>query len=385
MDVAGRAQELATMLGATDVLSDALNTQACSASSRGLEWAGQLRRALDLALAGGYHDQAARAYTNMSSIHAERRQFAEARRYLAEGIAFCDEHDITTYGTCLRNEQYGLLEKTGRWDEAVELTGELLRTVTRSPANKLCALIRLATISARRGEPEVWVYLDEAARMAYANGEPQQRVPVRLGRAEAHWLAGRTGDAMREAELADDACPDMDSWTRGAVAVWLRRTGSRRPARGEIAEPYRLMLDGAAERAAELWTDLGSPYEAAMALAGSSDQASLRAALDILNGLGAAPAIRIVRRRLRALGERSIPLGPRTATRAHPLRLTRREREVLDLIRDELTNAEIAAKLFISAKTVDHHVSAILAKLGVPTRAAAANVAARHEAAAADR
>jgi DNA-binding CsgD family transcriptional regulator len=221
--------------------------------------------------------------------------------------------------------------------------------------------------------------------MAYANGEPQQRVPVRLARAEAHWLAGRTTEAMREAELADDACANLDSWVRGSVAVWLRLTGSRRPVRGEVAEPYRLMLDGEAERAAELWTELGCPYDAAMALAGASDQASLRAALDILTGLGAAPAIRIVRRQLRAQGARSIPLGPRTATRAHPLRLTRREREVLDLIRDELTNAEIAAKLFISAKTVDHHVSAILAKLGVPTRAAAANLAARHDAAAADR
>jgi DNA-binding CsgD family transcriptional regulator/tetratricopeptide (TPR) repeat protein len=385
MDLAGRAQALATMLGAYNVLSDALNTQAASFASKDQEWAGQMRRALDLALAGGYHDQAARAYTNLSSIHADKRQYAEAQRYLAEAIAFCDEHDITTYGTCLRNEQYGLLERTGRWGEAVELTSELLRTVTRSPANRLCALIRLATISARRGEPEVWDYLDQAVTLAYDNGEPQQRVPVRLGRAEAHWLAGRTGEAMREAELADDACANLDSWVRGSVAVWLRRTGSRRPVRGEVAEPYRLMLDGEAERAAELWTELGCPYDAAMALSGASDQASLRAALDILTGLGAAPAIRIVRRRLRALGERSIPLGPRTATRAHPLRLTRREREVLDLIRDELTNAEIAAKLFISAKTVDHHVSAILAKLGVPTRAAAANLAARHEAAAADR
>jgi DNA-binding NarL/FixJ family response regulator len=80
---------------------------------------------------------------------------------------------------------------------------------------------------------------------------------------------------------------------------------------------------------------------------------------------------------MRALGFRSIPAGPRTATRAHPLGLTRREREVLELICAGHSNAEIAGKLFISAKTVDHHVSAVLGKLDAPNRGAAASRAAR--------
>ena len=92
-------------------------------------------------------------------------------------------------------------------------------------------------------------------------------------------------------------------------------------------------------------------------------------------GLGAQPAVNIIRQRLRALGARSVPAGPHTATRERPFGLTRRECEVLELICAEHTNAEIAAKLFISAKTVDHHVSAILAKLDVPTRAAARQAA----------
>jgi len=96
-----------------------------------------------------------------------------------------------------------------------------------------------------------------------------------------------------------------------------------------------------------------------------------REALSIVNGLGAHSAAQIIRQRLRVLGARSIPVGPRAATRERPFGLTRREYEVLDLICAEHTNAEIAAKLFLSVKTVDHHVSAVLGKLGVPTRAAA--------------
>jgi len=380
IELARRAGELAATLGATDVLSDAINTEAASLAGRDQPWAAQMRRALDVALTAGHHEQAGRAFTNLCGTHSDKREFAAAERYLAEGIGYCDEHDITTYATCLRGEQANLWERTGRWDDAIALSSELLDRAGPSPASRLCTLIRLGAMAARRGDPEVWAYLDEAATAADATGEPQQQVPMRLARAEAHWLAGRTAEARREAELADDACANADAWHRGAVAMWLARTGSGRPVRDPVAEPYRLLLDGEPVRAAEAWTRIGSPYETAMALAEAPDQAALNEALTILTDLGAAPAIRIVRQNLRRLGARSIPTGPRTSTRQHPLGLTRREREVLDLIRAEHTNAEIAAKLFISAKTVDHHVSAILAKLGVPTRSAAASRAARLEA-----
>jgi DNA-binding NarL/FixJ family response regulator len=161
------------------------------------------------------------------------------------------------------------------------------------------------------------------------------------------------------------------------IAVWLRRTGSPLPPRGELAGPYRRQAAGEWAEASRAWASLGCPYEAALALHDASDEAALRQALELFTGLGAPAAAQLTRHKMRALGIRSITAGPRTATRADPLGLTRREREVLELICAGHSNAEIAAKLVLSTRTVDHHVSAVLAKLGAPTRGAAAAHAAR--------
>ncbi|GAA3194416.1 helix-turn-helix transcriptional regulator [Actinocorallia longicatena] len=238
----------------------------------------------------------------------------------------------------------------------------------------MCTVRRIGSILARRGESGVWDHLDEAAVLAERTGEPQQIVPVRLTRAEARWLEGDVHEARREAELAAAAAGRCGAWERGAVAVWLRRTGSPHVLQGPFPEPYRLELERDPAAAARAWTALGCRYDAALALSGAGRERELREALRILTELGALPATRIVRRDLRRLGARSLPAGPRAITREDPDGLTRREREVLALICEHLTNAEIAAKLFISTKTVGHHVSAILTKLNVPTRAAAAAI-----------
>ena len=377
IELAVRAQAIAKPLGALDVLSDALNTQGGSVAHMGGEWTGYLHRALEVALSAGLDEQAARAFKNLYSLYANQRRFAEAERYFTDGLAYCDEHDLGSGTVFLRGQRTIALERTGRWDEAVALGTELLASGDLSPVDRADALQALGVIRARRGEPDAWEYLDEAAAAADASGEPQWIIPVRLARAEAHWLQGEPHRAAQEAELADDVAAGADEWDRSEAAVWLRRTGSSRPPRGELAGPYRLQVAGEWEEASRLWAGLGCPYEAALALHDAADEAALRQALTIFTGLGASATVQLTRYKMRQLGIRSIPAGPRTSTRADPLGLTRREREVLGLICAGQSNAGIAAKLFLSPRTVDHHVSAVLAKLGAPTRGAAAAYAAR--------
>ena len=144
----------------------------------------------------------------------------------------------------------------------------------------------------------------------------------------------------------------------------------------DVPEPYAAQLAGDWERAATQWAAIGRPYEEALALA-DGDGTARRRALDQLHELGARPAAALVARRLRARGARGLRRGPRRTTRENPANLTPREVEVLGLVEQGLRNKQIAERLFVSAKTVDHHVGAILRKLGVDTRGEAGAAARR--------
>jgi DNA-binding NarL/FixJ family response regulator len=163
----------------------------------------------------------------------------------------------------------------------------------------------------------------------------------------------------------------------GELAYWRWRAGIVEETPARAAEPYTLSIRGDWRRAAERWTDLGCPYEAALALADGDDEELLRRALNELQQLGAGAAAAILARRLRQRGIRSMPRGPRRSTRENPAGLTARELDVLALLAEGLRNAQIAERLVVSRKTVDHHVSAILRKLDVRTRGEASAEAAR--------
>ena len=115
----------------------------------------------------------------------------------------------------------------------------------------------------------------------------------------------------------------------------------------------------------------------ALALSYGDDDDAQQEGLASLQRLGARPAAAIVARRLRQQGTRRLTRGPRPSTRQNPAQLTHREMEVLDLLSLGLRNQVIAERLYVSQRTVDHHVASIFRKLGVRTRAEAATEAAR--------
>ena len=145
---------------------------------------------------------------------------------------------------------------------------------------------------------------------------------------------------------------------------------------GDFPEPYALELAGRHRDAAACWDALGSPYDAAWALAGGGEE-ELRESHERLLALGVGRTAALVARRLRALGATGVGRGPRPATRANAAGLTPREIEVLALVADGLRDGEIAARLFLSPRTVGHHVSSILRKLDARTRGQAAASARR--------
>lgn len=161
----------------------------------------------------------------------------------------------------------------------------------------------------------------------------------------------------------------------GELAYWLWTAGALAAAPAGAAGPYALQINGDWVGAANAWQELGCPYEQALALADSNEPADLLTALGIVNRLGARPIADLLASRLRDLGVTRLPRRPRRGTIENPAGLTDRELEVLGLLTASLTDAEVSARLHITRKTAGHHVSAILDKLGVHSRHAAAQVA----------
>ncbi|MGH3110820.1 MAG: ATP-binding protein [Gaiellaceae bacterium] len=375
---AGRALELADRAGSVEARLSALGTLGMRNVAQGMLQEGwtQLEDALRLARSEGLESELGRTYVLSGMAASRERSLTRVRKYVEPGLAFCDERDLNVWGDVILAMRAWLELEEGEWDAATAtVTQVLARNCVLSAAQ---ANIVLGLIRARRGDPDPWTPLDEAHDVAERTEQLWWTSQVASAKAEAAWLAGRSElvAEMTDAAFAD-ALERRSPWPIAELAYWRRRAGIKEDVSGDAGGPFALQLHGDWEGAAELWGQAGCRYEQALALSDADDTDALRRALQACLELEARPLAAIVARRLRELGETDVPRGPRSTTRDNPAQLTTRELEVLRLVATGLRNTEIAGRLFLSPRTVGHHVSAILRKLGVATRGEAAAAARR--------
>jgi DNA-binding CsgD family transcriptional regulator/tetratricopeptide (TPR) repeat protein len=376
-----KAIAIARQLGDAEIESHACNNLGTACALAGdLAGVRELERSLALARDANLTEHASRALTNISSILVMMRDLPRATAIIGEALASAGEQDLDTCHLYMRGQQAMALLHGGQLAEAVEIAQLLLGRPALSTMNRILPLVVLGRARARRGEPEVWPPLDEALALAERTKEILRIGPVRIARGEAAWLAGDPARARQELDAALALAQRVRApWFGGELMFVLALTGEWRKPPPWIARPFALYLNHQFAAAASAWSSLGCPYEQAWSLAGDDSESGLRTAFETFEGLGMPAAAARVAERLRGLGARKVPRGRRAATRANAAGLTRREIEVLTLLAEGLRNADIGRRLFISPKTVDHHVSAILDKIDVGDRVSAARWYLQHE------
>jgi ATP/maltotriose-dependent transcriptional regulator MalT len=309
-------------------------------------------------------------YSNLVYLDVEQRRLADARKILEVSLPLTVERDIPICHVWQLGIRARLGLIRGDWDAALADASEVLDGVAAPLARTWPFLVR-ALVSLRRGEDGFEDDLDAACELATSLAEPLRLLPAAAALAERAWLLGRHEPRLDDAPalLTRFATTEGTEWSVGDLVVWLHRLG-----RGDevtdipiVTEPHRLLLAGDAQNAAMHWAKLSAPYEQALALLDVGSEDAAITAIEILDDIGADAVAAKARLSLRERGF-SVPGRRRATTRANAGGLTSRQMDVLRLLEDGLTNAELAERLFISPKTADHHVSAILSKLHARNR-----------------
>jgi len=357
-----RAIAIARELSDEDTLCHALNnigtiqTNRLATRERGLEI---LQESLAIGLKNGYHEHVARAYTNLGFSGVASKSYGLAREALDAGIRYCEERDLDSWSAYMLHVKARLKLETGCWKEAGHIADILLKNENQSSIVRIGALAVAATLKIRRGDPDALPLLQEAKTRAFEARELQRILPAMAALLEYEWIKGET---FIEDEALDRTI-EMIGLSKNAresseFAFWLDKARGRSL---PMESPWR-------------WDHC--PYEQALTLFEGDDD-DKRRAIGIIQGLGALAVYEKMKQEMRLSGIKSIPRGIRKTTQGNPALLTDRELDVLNCLYKGLQNKEIAGRLFISAKTVDHHISAILYKLEAKSRVKAVQEAVR--------
>jgi DNA-binding CsgD family transcriptional regulator len=338
-----------------------------------------LRQSLERAREFGLHLDAGLAYESLAGIAALRHERDTARRWIAEGIEYLQARDILGPLQYLRGLQASAELADGQWAAADATASWVLAQPEGRRITGIHALATVARLHIRRGRPtEAEAVLSELCTVGETCGLLQHVAPAATALAEHAELTGQWAGAVAALRTVRDLAQRLGvSQVAAEAGFWLARSGApdaAGPDDPDPADPYAVRAAGNWRAAAAIWERLGCPYERAHALV-DGDEDALLTGLEIADALGAEPLAARIRARLRALGVQRVPRRPLSATRANPAGLTARQLDVLQLLREGLTDAEIAERLVLSVRTVNHHVAAVLDKLGVANRHDAARAA----------
>jgi DNA-binding CsgD family transcriptional regulator/tetratricopeptide (TPR) repeat protein len=365
------ALELATKLGDDSTRAHALVNIGCAKVQMDADDTGPLLEAHAVADAAGEREDATRALGNLGFVQLSWARPAPALAYARRALAYAQQHEVHTYVSYGTTALAWLQLREGDWEEAERITrGEVERGMS---IVQLLAQTVLAELAIRRGDPDAPERLAELTVHADRAGEPQRIVPVIELMAEAALTNGEPIPPERFEELAElIRAPDG---LRGRyalrLAAWAAVAGLDIELDQPVSGPYAAMRARDWSGAADAFSELDWVYDRALMLSLLDDEAALVEAMEIARRLGAEPLTRRLTVRMRELGMR-VPTGPRRTTRENAAGLTARQLEVVELIVEGLTNAEIAERLVVSQRTAEHHVAAVLTKLGATTRRDAA-------------
>lgn len=305
-----------------------------------------------------------RALLNDAWASIEFRDLETATDYSQRAIASAVRHELPTlekYSTALYART---LDLRGEWTLAEDLVRDLL---DGSAFARMVGLPVLGAIEARRGRNSAGPRIVSGWELASVAAEDQRLGPAAIAAAEYEWVTGQREVATTDLKKVMAGGLERGfSYSPGAIAFWLWELGELSDVPEGIAEPYRLVMEGKANESAEIWESKGLPYERGLALMHGDEQSRLLA-LEIFETLGAVAVASKFRKTLRDEGV-AVPRGKGRDTRGHAAGLTARQDEVLQLLEEGLTNVEVADRLFVSPRTVENHVSAVLAKLDSSTR-----------------
>lgn len=370
------AHEVAQSLGDGQlVLEAAVTLGAARMLSGDADGAAMVRHALGDARAHELEDVTARAALYLAWLPLLQRSYDGVERYLEEGLRYADDHELSYWHQLLASARVRYWVDQGRWGEAEDEAGRIIEDVKSNRLALAQVLIAIGALRGRQGREDADGCLEQATALARDHPELDAVSPVAPALVERAVLCG---EADRARDIARAGLHRAGgAWEQGGLWFWARQAGADPGAPASLREPYALLRAGNWQTSAMWWQARGCRYEHAMTLSLSGDGDALRDAVRLLDELDARAAAALVRRRLRAMGMGSIPRGRRRFARSNAAGLTEREHEVLSLVADGLSNAGIARRLFLSPKTVERHVSAVLRKLGVEDRTAAVAAARR--------